>query len=328
VSSPGPGSSPPPLRGEGERRRWTDLPEPVRAVLEGHLGARVVEAISERGGFSPGVASRLRLSDGRRVFAKIVSREANPDSPELHRREAEVLRQLPDGLPVPRLLSLFDDGTWAALFLEEIPGRSPRLPWDPHDLHRVLSAHERLEGRLTPSPFPAPSFLDRHAPILTAWREYAAGSRAGDTVPPDIDPWFRGRLDRLVELEERLPCALQGESLLHCDLRADNVLLTDDAVYFADWPHACRGPAWADVVLFLPSVALQGGPGPAVAFEESGLGRSADPEDVNALLAAVAGFWVRSGRRPAAPGLAPVRPFQRAQGDAALRWLRDRLERP
>jgi hypothetical protein len=30
-----------------------------------------------------------------------------------------------------------------------------------------------------------------------------------------------------------------------------------------DWPHACRGAAFVDVVLLAPSVAMQGGPQPA-----------------------------------------------------------------
>ncbi|QFZ23899.1 hypothetical protein [Saccharothrix syringae] len=40
--------------------------------MEGGLGARVIRAVSRAGGFSPGLASRLDLADGRRAFAKAV----------------------------------------------------------------------------------------------------------------------------------------------------------------------------------------------------------------------------------------------------------------
>ena len=53
-----------------------------------------------------------------------------------------------------------------------------------------------------------------------------------------------------------------GSSLLHLDVRADNLLLTADGVCFTDWPWAATGAPWLDLVAFLPSVAMQGGPDP------------------------------------------------------------------
>src|SRR5690606_8378163 len=52
-----PGSPPP--RPFGHRLPWADLPDPVRAQVEQVLGAPVVTAIDQRGGFSPGVAARV-----------------------------------------------------------------------------------------------------------------------------------------------------------------------------------------------------------------------------------------------------------------------------
>ncbi|MFV2177838.1 hypothetical protein ACFHW2_42230 [Actinomadura sp. LOL_016] len=47
---------------------------------------------------------------------------------------------------------------------------------------------------------------------------------------------------------------------------------------------------------------------------------------MTAVLAAVAGFFVHGGRQAPPPGLPALRDFQRAQGEIALAWLRDRLE--
>jgi thiamine kinase-like enzyme len=33
--------------------------------------------------------------------------------------------------------------------------------------------------------------------------------------------------------------------LLHADVRPGNLLLTGDGVMVVDWPHACRGAAFA-----------------------------------------------------------------------------------
>ena len=49
-----------------------------------------------------------------------------------------------------------------------------------------------------------------------------------------------------------------------------------------------------------------------------------DPDVITVLLTAVAGFFVAHSLRPGPPGLPTLRPFQAAQGDVALAWLRRR----
>ena len=65
------------------------------------------------------------------------------------------------------------------------------------------------------------------------------------------------------------PPATAGDTLLHCDLRADNLLLTDDRVWVVDWPWGCTGQPWVDVANLAPSVGMQGGPSPAELFASS-----------------------------------------------------------
>lgn len=42
--------------------------------------------VSQSGGSSPGLASRLTLADGRRVFAQAINPDRDPLDPELYRR--------------------------------------------------------------------------------------------------------------------------------------------------------------------------------------------------------------------------------------------------
>ena len=73
------------LRAGGERRRWADLPDQVQHAVAAVLGAPVVHAESQPGGFSPGTADRVVTAAGARAFVKAVSPELNPDSVALHR---------------------------------------------------------------------------------------------------------------------------------------------------------------------------------------------------------------------------------------------------
>ena len=89
----------------GVRIGWADLPLEVREAVERCLDDRVVAAVSQPGGFSPGTADRVVTANGRRAFVKAVGRVLNEVSVTLHRMEARVAAALPSGAPAPRLLA-------------------------------------------------------------------------------------------------------------------------------------------------------------------------------------------------------------------------------
>src|SRR3954466_6975004 len=119
---------------EGVRLPYDGLSAGVRGWVDDRLGSRVVSAETQVGGFSPGVAARLICADGTRAFVKAVSAEANPRSPDMHRREARITAALPAAAPAPRLLASYDDDTWVALLLEDVGGAHPQLPWQDAEL--------------------------------------------------------------------------------------------------------------------------------------------------------------------------------------------------
>ncbi|MFI6586439.1 aminoglycoside phosphotransferase family protein [Embleya sp. NPDC050493] len=316
AARPRPDVPAPPLAA-GARMPWEAAPAGLRAAVEARLGASVVRAVTQVGGFSPGVAARVELADGRRAFVKAVGLEANPDSPDLHRAEARISAALPADAPVPRLLALVDLDGWVALAFEDVDGHTPAQPWRPEDLERVLTAQSELAAALDPSPVEVPAVAESLAETFGAW------ARGFD--PESFGPWTRAHVDRLAAHEAHWSAAAEGTALVHCDLRADNILLTADRVVFVDWPWAVLGAAWFDVVLMAPSVIMHNGE-PAVDPIEAHLAaRRVDPDRITAVLAAAAGFFAESCLRPAPPGLPTVRAFQRAQAHGALLWLRRRL---
>ena len=309
---------PPPAR--GARRDWSELPRHIVSALEAALDGEIVAAETQPGGFSPGVAARVVLRGGRRAFVKAVSPKPNAASPDFHRREARIVGAMPVAAPAPRLLWTLDEGTegWVVLALEDVDGREPTLPWQPYELERVLAAVEQLHTALTPSPVDAGSAGAVLVEQVNSWHLLAADAPSG------LDEWSRRHLDELVALERAVADAVTGETLLHFDLRADNILLARDRVYFVDWPHATVGATWLDAVAFAPSVAMQGGPEPEALLRKWPSADGADPLAVTAAVASVAGFFTYRSLLPPPPGLPTLRSFQAAQGDFARRWLAQR----
>lgn len=304
----------------GRRVDWDCLPGSVIASIERVIGSPVMQARTQRGGFSPGVASRLRCADGTRWFVKAVSADANPDSQGIHRREAEALRALDpvavaNDLPIARLRGVIDSDRWVALILDDVDGRNPGTPWVPHELSRVLAAVDMLGEILTPAPIAVLDVAEKYGGLFRGWRTLAA-------EPDDrLDRWSRAHVDELAELERAWTAHCAGETLLHTDLRADNMLLTSDRVVIVDWPYACRGAAFVDVVLLAPSVALQDGPCPDDLLAMTRAGRAADRQAVTATVCALAGYFTERSLRPAPAGIPTVRAFQAAQAQITRDWL-------
>jgi hypothetical protein len=314
-------TQPPPA--EGRRLPWQAIPGRLRDRVADLLGAAVLGAQTQPGGFSPGVAARLTLADGRRAFVKAVD-EMNPDSPDIHRSEARIAAALPAGTPAPRLLGSVDADGWVILVFEDIDGWMPAQPWRSDELSRVLDAMTDLAGALSPAPVDAPPAATRFRNLGHRWRDLAAARAGGDELT-DVSPWARQRLSALVELEAGWAAAVTGTTLAHADIRADNILLTPSRVVFVDWPWACLAQPWFDLIAFLPSVAMQGGPPPEHVLATHPVVCGADPDDLTTVVAALAGTWIYLARQPDPPGLPTVRAFQRAQGAVALDWLAQRL---
>jgi aminoglycoside phosphotransferase (APT) family kinase protein len=264
------------------------------------------------------LASRLTLDDGRRVFVKAVSESANPDSPGMHRREARIVAALPASAPVPRLLWTFDDLGWVALCFQDVDGRHPHLPWTGPDLELVVRAMKSMSAALTPTP------IEVDATAAGAFRgEINGWGRVLARGEERLDRWCLRNLERLSELEALAPDVVGGETLLHFDTRADNLLIAGERVYVVDWPSARVGAAWVDWLAMAPSVAMQGGPEPEDFMERFDL-RGASNLAMDAALCSLAGYFVVRALDPPPPGIPTVRAFQAAQGEVAVAWLRRR----
>ncbi|GAB1645504.1 aminoglycoside phosphotransferase family protein [Krasilnikovia sp. MM14-A1259] len=298
----------------GVRIGWADVPSHVRAAVTEILGSPVVTATSQPGGFSPGTADRVRTAAGTAAFVKAVCPALNERSTELARQEARISAALPPHAPVPRYLGGYDDGDWVVLVLEDIEGRHPHTPWRADELGAAVRGLRHLATALTPSPVAGlPTARERMEDNFAGWDRVAADP------PPDLDPWARTHVDELRAHAWWALTLLDGDTLCHCDVRADNMLFRPDGtVIFVDWPWGCTGPDWLDTVLLAENVIVYGGdPAPLL----TGL----EPRAATAIMAALAGYFVDRARQPPPPGIPTVRAFQRAQGDALLPWLHGRL---
>jgi hypothetical protein len=256
---------------------------------EAKAWARVVRA-----GYSMNEHWTATFADGTNAFLKLA--RIDP-SPQWLRDEAAILAAV-QGSAIPRFIA-FEDGDEPLLVLEDLmPARWPP-PWQEGDIERVLDALNTIaQARVD-----VPRLV---AEDWNGWRTIADDPQPFLSTELRDAAWLERMLTTLVAAADAAP--LEGDALLHCDVRSDNLCIKDGHVVLVDWNHARLGDPRVDIAFWLPSLALERGPRP-------------HRFGVDELAPRVAGFFAARAGLPRPAGAPRVREFQRAQAAVALDWV-------
>lgn len=293
------------------RLTWEVLPPLLRHTIEGRLGSRVVSAKSAGTGFTPGFASVITCADGSLHFVKAASVKAQRPFAESYREEVRKLRSLPPGLPVPRLLWSHEDDLWVAHELEYVDGANPARPWRRPELDTCLDTLEVLAERLTPPPLTLDTFAHDFADCLSGWDHMRR-------VFPDL-PYLEEAAALAAHFEE----ATAGDTLVHTDGRDDNFLIVDGRALLCDWNWPVVGAAWIDTVVLLIGAHGDGHDADAILAERA-LTRDVGPEDIDAFLALIAGYFFERRDEPVPTSSPYLRAHQAWYAAATWSWLTKR----
>lgn len=304
------------------RRRWTELPQTVRAAVTKKVGSEVVRAMSVGTGFTAGFASRLELADGQQVFVKAASaaddRLHGWDISAAYRVEARNLAALsPDCGVIPLLWTLEPhDGQddWIVLGFPYVAGHPPRRPWRPDELRLVT---DRL-AEVAPTLATAPPELALE-PFVASPAEYQpwidrVRERDGEST------WLR----ELTTLAREFETWCLGSSVAHLDLRDDNLIIGDDGrVWICDWNWPMLAAPWLDLVTVLLAPFGDGLDVDAVLTEHP-LTRDLDGRAVDAWLANL-WFYFTTRMEDEVPHSSPhLRDHQAWYADVTEDWLAGR----
>lgn len=210
-----------------------------------------------------------------------------------------------DGPFVPRLIGWDDDGRHPMLAIEDLSECRWPPPWGQEDVGAVLATLAEVAGT---SPPPGLASAESLRDELAGWRKVQDDPAPFMSLGLCTADWLDRSLHSLIAASDA--AVLDGDALLHFDVRSDNICLCEGRAKLVDWNSAVVGNSVVDVAAWLPSLCLEGGP---------------DPEEILAkgtgeIAALLSGYWAaRAGLPP--PARAPrVREVQRAQLSVALPW--------
>lgn len=274
------------------------------AELEKALGARITGFSPVQRGHSEAGRWIITLADGSSAFLKVGVDEPTREGIALEAFTYESLR-LPG---VPRVRAYVELG-FGCLALEDLSKATWPPPWSEQAIADAFDLLARL-AMVNPPADHRLGRLEQRRALLMGWEDIAR--TPSDFLDLGLRPprWLDACLPRLTRLES--VAQLDGQHVVHRDLRSDNVCFVGSECRFVDWAGTEIGNWRFDCVALMISIHADAPTSDVLRYLES--------EDA-ALLALQAGFLAsRTGRPDPYPG-SGVREMQRSQLRGALDLL-------
>jgi hypothetical protein len=291
------------------------MDEPLRRRVERASGHAITSSAPVHGGYTPAARFRVTFDDGSSAFVKAAT---TPLTAEFLRSEARCYGNIQADF-MPRFVAFEDDEEQPLLLIEDLSAARWPPPWEPGDVERLVATLARVAKTNLPDGLPAladviPAGAVRCGPRF-GWGEVAHNPEPFLALGLCSEAWLARAIPRLVEAQAT--ANVEGDALLHCDVRSDNLCFLGERLVLVDWAFAVRGNATFDLAFAAPSIRLEGGPWP----EELVGG---DPS----LAAVVSGFFAERAGRPPIPDAPRVRWIQTRQLRIALPWAARTLGLP
>lgn len=286
-------------------------PEDLARVAAALRAEPVTWRPATRGGQTAAARWIATLPDGSSAFVKI---GATMETATWVRDEHLVYARLRGRPFLPTLVGWHDDGERPVLAIEDLSGARWPPPWDGPAVDAVLACLEEVHAAPPPPDLPA---FDRHGvEFRGVWQRLAADPDPFLALGLCDRRWFEASLPDLAAAADA--AVLEGDVLLHLDVRSDNLCLRDGRAVLVDWNWACTGSPMFDLAWWLPSLHAEGGPPPEAVL----------PEGAAEHAALAAGYFCAHAGLPPIPEAPHVRDLQLQQARTALPWAARELGLP
>ncbi len=213
---------------------------------------------------------------------------------------------------MPKMIA-WEYGEYPILVLEDLSKGHWPPPWTSGQIQKVFDTLKKLAEIKIEGDFDSLSNFKKE---LTGWQKISQDPKGFLGLGLVSPEWLEKTLPTLIKAESEIK--LEGDSLVHTDIRSDNICFVGDKTIFIDWNWTVKGNPMFDVVAWLPSLYAEGGPTPW-SFNIN------EPE----LIVALAGFHAFSACQPANfKGAEAIRALQLKFLKVYIPWVMKTLDLP
>ena len=268
--------------------------------LEKIMDKRAIHFKPVQGGYTAAQRVMAYFSDGFSAFVKVGTTELTS---RWLRQEHDLYESLSASF-MPAYLGWHDDEAHPILLLEDLSHAFWPPPWSEKRVQQVLETLEVVSKYA----MAVPPLVERGADLMNGWSQVAKDPQPVLSLALVSESWLELALPILLQNENSE--ALKGDSLLHLDVRSDNICFVDDRVILIDWDGASYGNPLVDIAAWLPSLHSEGGPPPEHILPNA-------PE----LATLMSGYFACKAGLPSLPDAPYVRDVQKRQLNSALPWV-------
>jgi hypothetical protein len=260
---------------------------------------RLLRRVQTRG-YALAYHAIAEFDDGSTAFVKAGAEEVTS---EFLREELRFYRAV-EGPFMPELLGL-DEGEPPLLVIEDLSRARWPPPWDEAAIEAVRASLAAVWA--TRPPEWVPSVADERDRLFGGWRDIERDPEPFLSLGLYSADWLDESLSTLRQAAESAP--VEGDALLHLDVRSDNLCLADRGAVLVDWNWVHHGNPDLDLAAWACSLHLEGGPLPDRLVPGAA-----------GLAAGLAGFFASRAGLPPPPTAPDVRRFQLEQARIAIPW--------
>ncbi|MBS1735159.1 MAG: phosphotransferase [Bacteroidetes bacterium] len=234
-----------------------DFPPYLKKAIENRLNQKIVFWTKPDFGLSNAIRFSLLLENNNKVFVKAAT---DTDTEGWLRTEHSVLSSYkeefmpkiidwieePENFPI-LITQDFSDAYWAA--------NNNGVSWRNGDIDLLLETVKRLsnvKGHHTLSHLKSNN--------ANVWTKIASNPDGFLKLKLCSKKWLLDNIEYLIMAENNVNET--GTTLVHGDIRSDNICIKNNNVVFVDWSNAAIGNAEHDLANLLPTLQLEGGPLP------------------------------------------------------------------
>lgn len=273
------------------------------------LGSRVVGVRAVEGGYSGAERWVVVLENDATAFVKM---GVHDHTRHQVRQEARFYQAFQEVF-TPRLMDFEDHDESPLLILEDLSHATWPPPWTEAQVEKVVAILEQVASASPPDFLPS---LEQYRENLSGWSRIEDDASSFLDLGLASEAWLDEALPVMKAASDR--AVLSGSSLVHFDVRSDNLAFFPNRTVLVDWSIPAVGNPLADIVGWLPSLHVEGGPAPQEVLGQEG----AD------LVALVTGYWASKAGLPPPQRAPRVRDVQRAQLEVSLPWAAQLLDLP
>ncbi len=317
---------------------WDLVPKQLVLDIEKILQSKIIKTEIAWGGYSPSASYYLETEDGKEYFAKGTHPEQMAHGAAMLSQEIEIYKDIKYLKEIsPEFLGSAKFGgedDWYIGIWQKIDGFQKILPWDRNkellvikklsEIHNDFTEADKLEKA------EEYNFVDMFFKSNLLWvkiknnidirnnflslfedKEYAAN-------------WLDTNIDEIIKYQVKSKETTCKKSLLHFDLRSDNLGLdVNNNVLIFDWPNACYGAIIFDLIGLFITIDGEGGskiPNLLKDYEEISKSQISI-QDQKIALANISGYFACNAYRNIPEKLPRLRWIQKIQLQACLDWM-------